>query len=316
MSTRNNSSPPPNPPSPVPLADILTEYQHKYTQLFKAHCVLNSNPGKEICMKYMRSGVCGNGRGGCRFDHPMERFGSGADTNSSPLRMIDLLGNVCSLCHNVFPEAKGMLTTFVSALVAVLDTYFEVLTAEYGPGCIIYGDSVLKVYEAFKTFQKSVLPTQSKRKKGPSNKRGPDTDAGFEDTSKVILECLQYLNTRWMEEENLYSSVLHCSLTHPGHPQLLPGLERDLWQLATQAQQQQATHQARKKTLCTFLLSIANSVINTHILESHHLRDKASSLLNSCILKPFGSSANTLGTSSSDLDLCLGYDETLNVRIA
>lgn len=310
MSTLEDDS-----PSSIPLDVILTECDRKYKQLFQTFSKLCSNPGKEICMKYMRSGVCGNASGACRYDHPMERFGSDVVT-SSALRVINLLGNVCSLCQNVSPEARGMLSAFMDDLVAVLDKNFEELTAEYGSGCIIYGDSVLKVHEAFKCFQKSIIQPKINKGKRSRKKREQassmtvtDADKEFEGNSKISLQCLKYLNTRWADGENLFSSVLQCSLAHPMHPQLLPGLEQQMCQLADQAREQQDAHKERKERLRIFLLSIANKVINAHIRECPQLKDKPA-LLNSCVLKPFGSSANTLGLSSSDLDLCLGYDET------
>jgi hypothetical protein len=300
-------------PPPPPLAEILRKYQHNYTHLFITYCSLPSRPGKEICMKYMRSGDCVNGKA-CRYDHPIERFGS-QDVASSPAQaVVNLLGNVCSLCSNVSVDATGVLTSFISDLVAVLDKYFDELSSDYGSGCIIYGDSVLKVHEAFNTFRKRITP---KRRKGAS--KSQDRDLGnmhdleqFEDSCKTLLPCLKYLNTRWSEEENLFSSVLQCSVAFPVNSQLLPALDQDIHLLADKAKDQQAVHKDRKEHIRLFLLSIANSVLNAHIQE----RNQDVSLLNSCVLKPFGSSANSLGSSSSDLDLCLGYEETLKVSLA
>lgn len=304
-------------PPAVPLAEILREYKEKYKQIFQIYCNLHSSPGKEICMKYMRSGVCGNGMTACRYHHPMDRFGSETATSSS-LKVIDLLGNICTLCSNVSPDAKDIMATFLSDLVAVLDKYFQELTAEYGPGCIIYGDSVLKLHEAFNTFRKRVAPNKSKRRKAGSSKhdkRDLDSfsyaDQQFEDNCKILLQCLKYLNTRWVEEESLFSSLLQASLAYPVAPQLLPGLEQEIRQLANDAEEQQNVNKERKEAIRTYLLCVANLAINAHVHDT--CKQDEATQRNYCVLKPFGSSANTLGSSSSDLDLCLGYEESLDV---
>jgi hypothetical protein len=297
-------------PVQVPLSDILRDYQKRYTLLFINHCRLPSRPGKELCMKYMRSGECVNGA--CRFDHPVDRFGFQQEVTSAQ-KVVNLIGNVCALCSNVSAGTRDVVTTFISDLVAVLDKYFDELTAEYGSGCIIYGDSVLKLHAAFSAFRKSILPKTKNRKAGSKHHQGRDRnsahDQKFEEQCKVLLECLQYLNTRWSDEENLFSSVLQCSVAFPVNKELLPSLEEDISRLADNSKAQQDAIKGRKESIRVHLLNIANDVINTHVHECN--QDK--SLLNSCVLQQFGSSANSLGLSASDLDLCLGYEESLKV---
>lgn len=280
---------------------LLRTFRENYKQIFENYSPLPSRPRKEICMKYMRSGECANGRS-CRYDHPVERFGF-EETESSTTTLINLLGNLCALCSSVSPEAMPLLTTFIGDIVAVLDKYYDELTAEYGPGCILYGDSVLKLHAV---FRKNATPQVNKRNDRQSNSKGRK----FEEKYKILLECLQYLNTRWSDEENLFSSVVNCSLSFPVNDQLLPSLQHELDTLADTARIQQGINNERKALIQTALLGIANSVVNSHIEDTV----QSEGLLNSCVLKPFGSSANHLGLSSSDLDMCLGYSEALKVN--
>jgi hypothetical protein len=297
------------------LEGVLGEFKDRYATLYVRHSTFPTRPGKAICMKYMRSGECA-GKKSCQYDHPMERFGDDESSGSiitTAQTVIKMLGNLCSLISNVTPDARFDLVSFVGDLVAVLDKYFDDLSSDYGSGSILYGDSVLQLLVAFKSFQKTCLPSRRRQAASSNQDRGDATQHDdFEVKSKILLECLKYLNTRWEDDENLLSSVLQYTLRAPSCNAVLSTLGHDISALSEHAKEQQNVNCERKTSIQAYLLGIANRVVDAYI------RDKKypESLLGTCILKPFGSSANSLGSSVSDLDLCLGYDISLSVSFS
>lgn len=287
---------------PPPLDEILGEFRINYALLFRKHCSLPSNPGKDICMNYKRTGECASGGGVCRFDHPMERF-EAPGSLSSAQKVVQLLDNLCILCTNIKLEAISLLTSFVSNVVVILDKYFDDLNSDYGAGCIIFGDSVPRLRASFNSFRKRHQLTLTAL-------NNPKSEDKFESECKTLHQCLKYMNARWEEYEHLFASDLHSSLRMLTSRDVLLSLDNDIASLAARATDSENNNKERRETIRVFLLSVANSVVNAHV------RSRNKSLVDGCVLKPFGSSASSLCTSSSDLDLCLGYDETIRVRDA
>jgi hypothetical protein len=252
-----------------------------------------SNPGKDKCGKYLKSGICPQGAK-CRYDHPFHEPISPAIETDTLLFLTFITERLMKILKTFSYEAAVDVLTSLCKIVSLLESYYETALTHpsYGQICYLYGDVVIRLSLDIDKFCSNKL---SQRRTTPRFKRkGPQLlDANFE-VFETSSERLEALNQKWIDWEEEIRKQTVLQLEEEDEPAV--------------------AHITNKLTDC--ILEYAQETLT----QQHSMRESRENIRRTLLhlfqqqsgwsevdLLAFGSHANLLGTPDSDMDLTLQF---------
>jgi hypothetical protein len=252
-----------------------------------------SNPGKEKCGKYLKTGSCSFGAK-CKYDHPFHEPISPTIERDLLLFLTFITERLMKVLKTFSYEAAVDVLSSLCTIVSLLESYYEIALTHpsYGQICYLYGDVVIRLSVDIDIFCSNKL---SQRRTTPRFKRkGPQLlDPNFH----VFEECserLESLNQKWLDWEEEIRKETVTQLMDEDNP-TVTHLTRKLSDVILEYAQETLTRQQSVRIVCEEVRENLLSLFRQHPNWSE------------VDLLPFGSHANLLGSSDSDVDLTLQY---------
>jgi hypothetical protein len=252
-----------------------------------------SNPGKEKCGKYLKTGSCSFGAK-CKYDHPFHEPISQTIEEDLLLFLTFITERLMKILKTFSYEAAVDVLSSLCTIVSLLESYYDIALTHpsYGQICYLYGDVVIRLSVDIDNFCSNKL---SQRRTTPRFKRkGPQLlDPSFH-VFEDCAERLELLNQKWLDwEEEIRKSTVTQLLDEDNST--VTHLTRKLSDVILEYAQETLTKQQSIRTICEEVRETLLTLFRQHPnwIEID--------------LLPFGSHANLLGSSESDMDLTLQY---------
>jgi hypothetical protein len=286
------------------------EYQDFTNQLFEVNDSIDlvyskwslfpSNPDKDKCAKYLKTGICPQGAK-CRYDHPFHEPISTAIRTDLLLFLTFITERLMKILKTFSYEAAVDVLSSLCKIVTLLESYYVTALTHpsYGQICYLYGDVVIRLSLDIDKFCSNKL---SQRRTTPRFKRkGPTQllDSNFE-IFESCSEQLESLNQKWLDWEEEIRKLTVSQLHEDSHDSAV-------------------THLTSKLTEC--IVEYAHETLLLQEARRESREEIRRTLLNLFRQQPnwgevdllaFGSHANLLGSPDSDMDLTLQCQGSLD----
>lgn len=249
-----------------------------------------SNPGKEKCGKYLKTGSCAFGAK-CKFDHPFQEPVKPSVEKDVLLFLTFITERLMKILKTFSYEAAVDVLSSLCSIVTLLESYYDLALTHpsYGQICYLYGDVIIRLSVDIDKFCSNKL---SQKRTTPRFKRKgielPDSNLNV---FELCAERLETLNQKWLDwEENIRKETVHqleesdASVSH---------ITDQLSHSITQYAQDTLAHLES--------WALIREEIRRNLLTIFRQTWPEIDLI------PFGSHENYLGTRNSDLDLTLQY---------
>lgn len=290
------------------LDEKLHTMNNSIDAMYARWSLLPSNPGKERCGKYMRSGICLTGAK-CQFDHPISENITPEIEHDNILFLTYVTERFVRILKTFSYEAAVDVLGALCGVVTILESEYDFALRyhSYGHICYLYGDLVMRLFVAIENFCSTNL---SQPRKTPKHNRKKPLQV--DENIPVFVECslrLQGINKKWLDWEDMVrtdtlSLLYQESECEDGNHKSDGCID----EVITVLSESILTH-AAKSLQSQQDLSTAHTAIQSALLNTFRKAWPNDADLKLCT---FGSHATELGDGESDLDMTILRSGTIN----